>query len=391
MDGCIYLSKILRLIQSKKKSISTTTTTQPSTIPSLTQNKTNPKVVVVELLKAAKSSIVVAATTSSSTKKNPDSFKKLQQHTIYSVKNRGWEKKDQVKDSGNNNNKKSKKGQICLKGNDINETSYILFHTMMENDLSIRFNENNISKSVRWRENLSSAVFASLLLAGKFCECFVTMKTLLLFSKRIPSLVIYNDATHVVSLWGNPSCELIKEYEFHLLSLFGFQAKNLSQYLASSFITEIGRNLRLDSVSIVVAQTQRILHHSTAGTHSPLCLLEDPKLVGYAAFYLVINSTKLNKDMSSFHWETPIGENETVIKYCSEYMLEVKNCVEKREGQLNKIFSSNNQHQVVNGTRAFVSTTNILHCKNVPTGLPIIIENINTVLEGKLQTENQRE
>jgi len=171
---------------------------------------------------------------------------------------------------------------------EVAQTAYFLFHTLVE---------SHADAGSFPRKNVSSAVLACFLLAGKMEDCPLKLRTILRITKNAslpppPFETIRQcydklapNAPGVLPMkWGEPSADLIKQFEFSLLTTLGFVTPERPQSLhPTASIVEIKNKLALDSNTI--KHVQRLMK-DPCYTHSSLCLLREPQLMAAALYYL---------------------------------------------------------------------------------------------------------
>jgi hypothetical protein len=299
----------------------------------------------------------------------------------------------------------------------LGETAFFLFHTLMENcsiyernmQESSKSSKECNSRSLRRRENLKSGVLSALALAGKFQDCPIKMKKLIGLVKKVPFLDTsflgsffrtarykrrsfgdgYDLSTY--EQWGEPSLVLMKEYEFHLMSIFGFVPPDANDYLSTEFHQVIIDKLSLSSDAATVFEN---MHYETSITHSALCLLQEPHTLALVAYHQAC--MRLG--------ESPVpdffGEKEEVVLILSKYISEVRVCVDQRRKELDSfekirdtIYTTKDAKldatplltQSGDGDILF-RAKNLLSGSNVPTDFAqfignIVIENVEDVIK----------
>jgi len=314
LDGCIYLSRLMKLLKSVKE--------PPQ--------------------KCQMSSVCV---TLERGKHNDPDLMNINENSR-SNKDVADSKTDKILLNGvkrNEHDTLDRKQMLCQK-------SFFLFHTLMQNDPSSAKCMSKI-KSVKRRENLMSAVFASIMLAGKMLDTPIRTSTLQRIAKKVrfPDLSfmcgVYfqygadvdeekssSSASQEVYTskgesyeWGKDSRSLTREYELYLLTFFGFASplKSIDDD-PMSFLSEIALKLSLDASS--VNRTSDVLKDA-AVTYSSLCLLGEPKLIAITAYYLGCVSTKKTLVPD---WEKILGEDMLIIKVMSTHMWQVMKCNKQR-------------------------------------------------------------
>jgi hypothetical protein len=183
----------------------------------------------------------------------------------------------------------------------IAHLAFHCFHMLMTHDI-IAEEEYLHAKSVYRPENLSSAVLASLLLSSKNLECPISIKNLIKFSSMVGQDKSTNSSTNP-SL-SKPMEELIKTYELHIQSMFGFDLP-LASELPYSFINEVLETFCLDQSKRVVLIRCFL---DVGVTHSSVSLLDQPKLVALATCYYASNYLR-TFDLSPA-WKSNITEKE---------------------------------------------------------------------------------
>ena len=303
IDGCIYLSKIIsRLLDSRPSKSSSASLPSSGEASNKTDSSTN------EDDGAGRPKSSSASSTSSNFAASSE------------LKIKASEEKVRVHDTEK------------IEG--VAQTAYFLFHTLVES-------HDGIGSFPR--KNVSSAVLACFLLAGKMEDCPLKLRTILRITKNAtlpppPFETVRQcydklapNAPGVLPMkWGEPSAELIKQFEFSLLTTLGFVMPEDPQSLhPTSSIIEIKNKLALDS------DTMKHMHRlmkDPCYTHSSLCLLREPQLMAAALYYLSCQKgrVELLKD-----WDLLLEEEAVVVKVVADYSRWVGHCVKYRERQWN--------------------------------------------------------
>ena len=303
IDGCIYLSKIIsRLLDSRPSKSSSASPPSSSQASNMNESSTS-KDDGAGRPKSSSASSALSNFAASSELKIKASEEKVRVHDTQKIEG-------------------------------VAQTAYFLFHTLVES-------HDGIGSFPR--KNVSSAVLACFLLAGKMEDCPLKLRTILRITKNAtlpppPFETVRQcydklapNAPGVLPMkWGEPSAEIIKQFEFSLLTTLGFVMPEDSQSLhPTASIIEIKNKLALDS------DTMKHMHRlmkDPCYTHSSLCLLREPQLMAAALYYLSCQKgrVELLKD-----WDLVLEEEAAVVKVVADYSRWVGHCVTYRERQWN--------------------------------------------------------
>jgi len=348
LDGCIYLSRIAARILTKRNAKSISSGTRSAT-EGKDDSQEGPEA-TDSLTPTPHQSLQTTAMTPSSkngwpgdgigSKQNSSGSVDLELEPArpgLSLKNASFER-DQLMGA---DDVQAQRERICC-------LAYFLFHTLMDHYAQAESEGDNKTTKIR-REDIPSASLACYLLAGKMEECPVKVRTLLNMiksvglppppsariekcCKRLKDIVEMNgSSTSVKKLsleWGNPTPEVMKQYEMKLLSILGFNFLYGEGWIhPSTYIYELGEALSLDADAI--DHVKGVMNDSSY-THSSLCLLGEPKLVTAAMYYLSCDKT--DRDLHE-HWDELLGEDGGLVNLVANYAWEVRNCACAREKQ----------------------------------------------------------
>jgi hypothetical protein len=183
----------------------------------------------------------------------------------------------------------------------IAHMAFYFFHMVMAYDITA---EQGVlhAKSVYRPENLSSVVLASFLLASKCLESPISLKNLIMFSNMMEQDISVNVSKNIPL--SKPMEELVKTYEMHIQSLFGFDLP-LASVLPYSFINDIVETFCLDRSKIAVLRQSFL---DVGVTHSNISLLDTPKIVAFATCYYASNHLQILNISPA--WKSNISEKE---------------------------------------------------------------------------------
>ena len=221
-----------------------------------------------------------------------------------------------MRHSANNSDRRLASFLSHVQQNDtIAHMAFYFFHMVMAYDITA--DQGGLhAKSVYRPDNLSSVVLASLLLASKCVESPISLKNLIMFSNMMEQDISANVSKNIPL--SKPMEELVKTYEMHIQSLFGFDLP-LASVLPYSFINDIVETFCLDLSEIPVLRQSFL---DVGVTHSNISLLGTPKLVAFATCYYASNH--LQKLSISPAWKSNISEKEKdAIISIADYMKHV--------------------------------------------------------------------
>lgn len=171
------------------------------------------------------------------------------------------------------------------------------------------------------------------MLAGKVLDEPVSIKLLLLVSKGLfpfPSMVVSTAITE--NNFGEPSKNLIKEYESHILFRgFGFVAPKYEEINEAEEIL-----LKADIDKVIREEDKRMFNHP-AFTHSQLSLIEDATTVAHA---IHLSSCQLHGRSPSSWFQALCREDQENAERLSSYMESVFSYVKERRSILLNITST---------------------------------------------------
>jgi hypothetical protein len=129
---------------------------------------------------------------------------------------------------------------------------------------------------------------------------------------------------------GEPTKNLVKEYETHLLmSGFGFVAPNYESYSLSSETALLITRLGMDTAT---AHGFKSAFNHFGYTHSPLCLIEDSTITALSVYHLSCEMT--GKRLATKWYRVLDSEERRLAEAFSSYMSKTAMYVKERKVQL---------------------------------------------------------
>lgn len=190
--------------------------------------------------------------------------------------------------------------------------TFYLFHTIMQNGIVVTTQSNR-------KERLIAAALASFLLSSKSFDCPFPVKNMI-------KIIVDTQADECYDISFATDLEIqIQLYEFQLLSSLGFVLPSY-RALPYSFIDDVIVALELNPSFTFIL---RDILLDECFTHSKLFMLNDSKLVAYAAYHY---ACRKGLSILSPHWESKLCKRDKcAINLISAYIKQESLCLQNKK------------------------------------------------------------